>query len=127
MELAYADLEGQRAKVQELKDYMKAQLQQAIPDVVFNGDTTPEKSLFTVLNAGLPASPNGEMLLFNLDIEGIAVSGGSACSSGSDIGSHVLNELLGDDSERINIRFSFSKHNTGEEIDYTVEQLKALL
>lgn len=126
-EIAYDELESQKQTVQELKDYMKTQLQEAIPDAVFNGDTSADNSLFTVLNVGLPSSPNGEMLLFNLDIEGISASGGSACSSGSDIGSHVLNELLGDDNDRINVRFSFSKYNTKEEIDYTVDKLKSLL
>ena len=126
-ELAYEDLEGQKQTVQELKAYMKKQFQAELPDVVFNGDTSPENSLYTVLNVGLPSSPNGEMLLFNLDIEGVSVSGGSACSSGSDIGSHVLNEILGDDNDRINVRFSFSKHNTKEEIDYAIGKVKELL
>ncbi len=126
-EVAYDELESQKQTVQELKDYMKGRLREAIPDVVFNGDTSPENSLFTVLNVGLPSSPNGEMLLFNLDIEGISASGGSACSSGSDIGSHVLSELLGNENDRINVRFSFSKYNTKEEVDYAVSKLKELL
>ncbi len=127
MEISYEELESQKAQVQELKDYMQNRLQESIPDVAFNGDVSPENSLYTVLNVGLPSSPNAEMLLFNLDIEGVSASGGSACSSGSDIGSHVLNEILGEENDRINVRFSFSKYNTKEEIDFTVDKLKSLL
>jgi cysteine desulfurase len=65
------------------------------------------------------------MLLFNLDIAGIACSGGSACSSGTDTGSHVLKALYGN-SERPSVRFSFSKYTTRQEIDYAVEKLKDL-
>jgi cysteine desulfurase len=63
------------------------------------------------------------MLLFNLDINGISASGGSACSSGSNIGSHVLTAINAD-PERPAVRFSFSKLNTKEEVDYTIEKLK---
>ena len=70
----------------------------------------------------MPESPNNEMLLFNLDINGISVSGGSACASGSNIGSHVLAEL-DYDPNRAAIRFSFGKDNTEQEVDYVVEKL----
>jgi cysteine desulfurase len=127
MEIAYNEMDEQAQQVQALKTYMKERLQEAFPDVVFNGDTNPENSLYTVLNVGLPPSPNAEMLLFNLDIEQVSASGGSACSSGSDIGSHVLHELLPSDNDRVNVRFSFSKLNTKEEIDYAVDCIKATL
>lgn len=127
MELAYDDIDEQQNRIGGFKQYMKEQFQKAIPDIRFNGDTSKEKSLFTVLNVGLPPSENGEMLLFNLDIDGVSASGGSACSSGSDVGSHVLNELLPSDDNRINVRFSFSKYNTQEEIDYTIDKVKNLL
>lgn len=108
-----------------LKEYMKSQLLEHIPGVRFNGDTE-KASLYTVLNVSFPPSPVSEMLLFKLDIAGISVSGGSACSSGSDVGSHVL-AALPIEPGRANVRFSFGKQNTKEEIDYTINQLKAML
>jgi cysteine desulfurase len=92
-----------------------------IPGITFNGDAEGE-SLYTVLNVSFPSNDINEMLLYRLDIDGIAASGGSACSSGSDKGSHVLNEL-GIEPSRANVRFSFGKYNTREEIDYTVNVL----
>jgi cysteine desulfurase len=85
-----------------------------------------EKSLYTVLNVSLPKTDIGEMLLFNLDINGVAASGGSACSSGSDIGSHVL-RALGTDMERPAVRFSFCKNTQLQDIDYAVDVLKNIL
>ena len=82
-----------------------------------------EKSLYTVLNVSFPATKKNSMLLFSLDINGVAVSGGSACTSGSNIGSHVIAEL-GNQEDRIPIRFSFSRTTTKEELDYTIEQIK---
>jgi cysteine desulfurase len=99
-------------------------LKASIPDVHFNGDAEGN-SLYTVLNVCFPDTPISEMLLFNLDIMGISASGGSACSSGSNVGSHVLAELVRD-MKRPAIRFSFSKYNTKEEIDHTVDQLAQL-
>ena len=90
-----------------------------IPGVEFNGDIGP-KSLYTVLNVSLPQTEMAEMLLFNLDIAGIAASGGSACTSGSEQGSHVL-KGINVDSSRPAVRFSFSSYNKKEEIDYAVE------
>jgi cysteine desulfurase len=78
--------------------------------------------LYTVLNCRFPNHPDAEMLLFNLDILGIAASGGSACSSGSNQGSHVLRGI-GIDMERPSVRFSFSKYNTKEEIDFVLKNL----
>ncbi|MBO9638996.1 MAG: aminotransferase class V-fold PLP-dependent enzyme, partial [Siphonobacter aquaeclarae] len=102
-------------------------LKEAIPDVRFNGDSeNVEGSLYTVLNVSFPPSADSEMLLFNLDIEGVSASGGSACSSGSDVGSHVLTALKADPS-RPSARFSFSKYNTVEEIDEVVAKLTTIV
>ncbi|MBC7570589.1 MAG: cysteine desulfurase, partial [Spirosoma sp.] len=84
------------------------------------------ESLYTVLNVSLPASDLNDMLLFNLDIAKISASGGSACSSGSSVGSHVLAALPGIDPDRGYVRFSFGKYNTPAEIDYAVDTLVGL-
>jgi cysteine desulfurase len=125
LELAYQHMDEHRQHIQALKLYMMEQLAQHIPGVIFNGETAPDKSLYTVLNVSFPAMDMADMLLFNLDIAGISASGGSACSSGSNIGSHVLS-AIGADPDRPCIRFSFSKFNTKEEIDCTVSKLKEL-
>ena len=124
MEVAYRDLEAHQSHVQGLKTYMIEQLEANIPGVTFNGDPKGD-SLYTVLNVQFPNSEMDEMLLYNFDIEGIAVSGGSACSSGSNVGSHVLRNI-GCDMTKPSIRFSFSKYNTKEEIDYTISVIKDL-
>ena len=124
MEIAYNKLDEHKEYILELKNYMAKKLMTSIPDIKFNGDTMG-KSLYTVLNVSFPPSENSEMLLFNLDIAGIACSGGSACSSGTDTGSHVLKALYGN-SDRPSVRFSFSKYNTKQEVDFAVEKLKEL-
>lgn len=124
MEIANAEIEEHYTHVQGLKTYMINQLRATISDVRFNGDAEGN-SLYTVLNVCFPDSAISEMLLFNLDIMGISASGGSACSSGSNKGSHVLAELMRD-SKRPSIRFSFSKYNSKEEIDFTISKLKSL-
>lgn len=124
MEVAYRDLEAHQNHVQGLKTYMMEQLEVTIPGVTYNGDPKGD-SLYTVLNVQFPNSEMDEMLLYNFDIEGIAVSGGSACSSGSNVGSHVLRNI-GVDMTKPSIRFSFSKYNTKEEIDYTINVIKEL-
>ncbi len=105
--------------------YMMEKLKQAFPDVVFHGDPLG-RSLYTVLNVGFSKTEKSEMLLFNLDIHNICVSGGSACSSGADAGSHVIRSIY-NDPEKVAVRFSFSKHNTQEEIDHVVEKLRELV
>lgn len=125
LEMAYADMESHQNYIQDLKSYMKAQLEQNVPGVSFNGETDPSKSLYTVLNVSFPEMEMADMLLFNLDIAGISASGGSACSSGTDIGSHVLT-AIGANPDRPSVRFSFSKYNTKDEVDYTVAKLKDL-
>jgi len=124
LEIAERDLTAHQNHIQGLKTYMIQQLEKHIPGVVFNGDAKGN-SLYTVLNVCLPPTENAEMLVFNLDINGIAASAGSACSSGSNVGSHVLRSI-GTDMSRPSVRFSFSKYNTKEEIDYTVTKLKEL-
>ncbi len=122
LEIAHRDMKAHHDHIQGLKDYMIDQLKKEIPGVKFNGACN-ENCLYTVLNVQFPPTENAEMLLFNLDINGIAASGGSACSSGSNQGSHVLRGI-GSDMERPSIRFSFSKYNTKEEIDFVLEKLK---
>jgi len=123
VELAYTDLEAHQAHVWGLKKYMISRLQTLFPDVLFHGETSYEKALYTVLNICLPATPKSGLLLFTLDLKGIAVSGGSACTSGAAKGSHVL-EGIGADMSRPNARFSFSRFTTKEEIDYALQQLE---
>ncbi len=125
LEIAYSNMEEHHAYIQELKSYMIDELTKAIPDIRFNGCIDPKQSLYTVLNVSLPCTEMADVLLFNLDIMGISASGGSACSSGSDIGSHVLTGIKAD-SERPSVRFSFSKWNTKAEIDYVVGKLKEI-
>ncbi|MBC7399211.1 MAG: cysteine desulfurase [Mucilaginibacter sp.] len=125
LEMAYADMEQHRQHIQGLKSYMKDQLIEAIPGVKFNGETDEDKSLYTVLNVSFPETDMADMLLFNLDIAGISASGGSACSSGTDIGSHVLTGIRAS-STRPSVRFSFSKYNTKDEIDFVVNKVRDL-
>jgi cysteine desulfurase len=124
MEVAQRDMQDHETKIRGLKNYMIKNLEKSIPGISFNGDISDD-SLYTVLNVCFPENEIGEMLLFNLDINGIAASGGSACSSGTDVGSHVLRSLKADPT-RANVRFSFSKYNTKEEIDYTVTKLQEM-
>lgn len=123
--LANEHIEQHQTHVQGLKSYMIDRLQAIFPDVAFHGDITPEGSLYTVLNVCLPKTEKSGMLLFTLDLKGIACSGGSACSSGSVKGSHVL-EGINADSSRPNARFSFSRYTTKAEIDYALEQLQII-
>lgn len=125
LELATKNYEDDSYYIRNLNLYMKDALKKNIPDVFFNGDPVG-KSLYTVLNASFPKSERTEMLLFNLDINNICVSGGSACTSGVDTGSHVI-RAINNNPNLATIRFSFSKHNTKEEIDIVVEKLKELL
>ena len=126
MDLAYEDLESHQNHVQGLKSYMIDQLKAYFgDDVDFHGETDPDRSLYTVLNVCFPTTDKAGMLLFTLDLKGVAVSGGSACTSGATKGSHVL-EGIGADMTRPNARFSFSRYTTKEEIDYALEQVKSV-
>ena len=124
MEIAYQNMDADQEHIRGIKNYMINKLREEIQDVDFNGDIS-ENSLYTVLNVRFPATPDSEMFLMKLDIMGICASGGSACSSGSNVGSHVLAGIkcAGD---RPSIRFSFSKHNTKEEVDTVVGVLKGM-
>jgi cysteine desulfurase len=125
LEMAYEDMNAHHSHIQNLKTYMQEQLIQHVPGIQFNGETEPEKSLYTVLNVSFPEMEMAEMLLFSLDIAGISASGGSACSSGTNIGSHVLNGISANPN-RPAVRFSFSKFNTKEEVDFVIEKVKEL-
>lgn len=122
MEVAYANMKAEAEHIQEIKNYMIHQLEKNIPGVEFNGDAKGN-SLYTVLSVLFPPTEDAEMLLMRLDIDGIACSAGSACTSGSLKGSHVIETLGIDTSTRPVIRFSFSKYNTKEEVDYCVNKL----
>lgn len=124
---AYENLEAERSQVQGLKDYFIDRLKEAIPGVAFNGlSADATRSTYTLVNVRLPLSEaQGQLLLFHLDLKGIACSKGSACQSGSNSGSHVLNEILGEEGRKQpSLRFSFSHANTRDELDYTVAVLK---
>lgn len=127
LELAYEDMTGHQAHVEQVKKQFIEKLLAEIPGVEFNGlSANLDKSLYTVLNVSLPPSEaNRGMLLFNLDLEGISASGGSACSSGATVGSHVL-RALNHNPERDSVRFSFSRFNTLEDVDYAIGKLKEL-
>ncbi|MCE9537958.1 MAG: cysteine desulfurase [Bacteroidetes bacterium] len=124
LEIALGNMEDHQKQITGIKNYMVEKLKAEIPVIEFNG-SCQDNCLYTILNVRFPHTENAEMLLFNLDIAGIAASGGSACTSGSDIGSHVLRGI-GCDVTRPSVRFSFSKYNTKEEVDYTVSKLKEL-
>jgi len=126
LEIAVRDRAAHQAHVQELKNRFVERLRAEIDDVQFNGcSAVAGESLYTVLSVSLPPSAITEMLLFNLDINKVAASGGSACTSGAQAGSHVLEALVGD-SDRATVRFSMSKMNTAAEVDYAVEVLAKL-
>lgn len=128
--ISYEELEEEQEYVLSLKNYFIKRLKEEIPGVKFNGKCEdPEKSTYTLINICLPVSQEKAlMLLFQLDLKGIACSKGSACQSGSDQGSHVLNAFLSEeDLKKPSLRFSFSRFNTIKEIDYTVGVLKEFI
>jgi cysteine desulfurase len=104
---------------------MVEQLHKHIPPIVFNGDVAGS-SLYTVLSVSIPRSEKSEMILYNLDINNICASGGSACTSGANQGSHVM-QAINNDPNLDTIRFSFSKHNTYKEIDTVIKALKEMI
>ncbi len=123
--LAHENHEADKIYIQGLKKYMYDALNTHIPSVHFNGDPFGE-SLYTLLSVNFPKNQKTEMLLFNLDIQNICASGGSACSSGAQQGSHVI-AALNKGSDIVTVRFSFSKYNTTQEIDTVVQALTSLL
>jgi len=127
---AYDNLNKETGYVKELKQYFIDGIKKAIPGVKFNGGSySLVKSTYTLVNICLPiALEKSAMLLFQLDLKGIACSKGSACQSGSSQNSHVLTEILNDDDlQKPSIRFSFSIYNTKEEIDYVIGVLKEFI
>lgn len=125
LEIATQNMEAESRHIREVRDYMKEQLVKNIPSVTFNGDISG-KCLYTVLSVGFPQTEKSEMLLFNLDINNICASGGSACTSGVEAGSHVI-KALHHHPDQTTVRFSFSKYNTKEEVDIVVNKLKDLV
>ncbi|MBT8264114.1 MAG: aminotransferase class V-fold PLP-dependent enzyme, partial [Muriicola sp.] len=125
--LAYEHLEEEATYVKDLKKYFIEKIQEVFPEAAFNGYSGDlDKSTYTLISVRLPLSQQKSlMLLFHLDIKGIACSKGSACQSGSNGGSHVLKEILSEEELiKPSLRFSFSIYNTKEEIDFVVEVLK---
>jgi cysteine desulfurase len=120
-------MQEEAAYIQKLKNYFISELNKNFSGIEFNGLSESEtKSSYTILNVRFPK--DYAMLLFNLDLKGIAVSGGSACQSGSNMGSHVLHEILREkEATKTSVRFSFSKFNTIEEIDDVIQTLKKLI
>src|SRR5262249_4985425 len=123
LELALQSYEKDSQHIGGLRSYMRSLLQKNLPNVRFNG---PEQGLYTVLSVCFPRSSRTESLLMELDQAGICVSGGSACTSGEAGGSHVIKALANRD-DCTTVRFSFSKYNTKEEIEYAVNFLKSVL
>lgn len=94
LEICYREMEAHEAYIRILKSLMISRLKEVLPGISFHGDSENlDRSLYTVCNVSLPESEENEMLLFNLDLQGISASGGSACSSGASTGSHVLGTL----------------------------------
>lgn len=125
LELAMKGFETESQYIQSLKTYMMEQLRQHVKGVQFNGDQEG-RCLYTVLSVAFPKTEKSEMILFNLDMNHICVSGGSACSSGADVGSHVI-RALNNNPNLVTVRFSFSKHNTKEEVDAVIAKLIDLI
>jgi len=127
LKISCTNMQEESACIQQLKNYFIEELKQNIKGIKFNGASASEtESSYTILNVRFPK--DYAMLLFNLDLKGIAVSGGSACQSGSNMGSHVLHAILPEkEAEKTSVRFSFSKFNTMEEIDYVIQTLLKLI
>ena len=125
LELASENMHKESSYIKEVRDYMRERLEQSIKGVAFNGDLDG-KCLYTVLSVAFPKTEKSELLLFNLDINDICASGGSACTSGAENGSHVIRAITHNPNQ-VTVRFSFSKYNTKEEVDQVVDKLKELI
>lgn len=125
LEKANERMEEDSAYIGTLKYYMYDELKRHIPGIAFNGDVLG-RSLYTVLSVSFPKTEKSEMILFNLDINNICASGGSACTSGADQGSHVI-RAINNNPNQVTVRFSFSRHNTKQEVDMVVNKLKELI
>jgi len=127
LEICYREMAEHEAHIAKMKKHMIEKLKAAVSGVSFHGDSDNlKRSLYTVLNVSFPESEENEMMLFNLDLQGISASGGSACSSGATTGSHVLGAIY-PNSKRGAVRFSFSKYNTIEEIDFVVDKVAEIV
>jgi len=126
LEIANTGIQDKIEAVQSIKTYFIEQLEDKIKGTCFNGDISPEGGLYTVLNVSLPPSEKSSTLLFQLDINGVFVSGGSACNSGAVGSSHVLSGINHPNNRSV-VRFSFSKFTTTEEVNYAIDVLKELL
>ena len=125
LEIANEGMQQESAHIKEVRDYMMQRLTEKIPGVYFNGDPKG-RSLYTVLSVAFPKTEKSEMLLFNLDINNICASGGSACTSGAENGSHVI-RAISHNPNQVTVRFSFSKFNTKEEVDIVAEKLQDMI
>jgi cysteine desulfurase len=123
LEMAYENFEADKKHIADLKFYLRAKLQSEFEGIIFNGNSATENSMYTVLSVGFPKTQQTEMLLYTLDMEGICVSGGSACSSGAEAGSHVIQGIYKGMANQSTIRFSFSKYNTKDELDKVIHVL----
>jgi cysteine desulfurase len=121
LDLACEHLEEYRAHIEDLRAYFIQRLEEEYEDIQFNGDYDGQY-LYTILSVSFPPSPTSDLMLLQLDIEGVSASGGSACSSGAEAGSHVL-QAIGAAEGRKSIRFSFSHYNTRQEVDLVIEKL----
>ncbi len=127
LELAKDRLEDDHDHILKLRKKLKDGLTALNPDITFNGAQDAQSLLPTVLNVQFPPHPKSDMFLMYMDLKGISVSGGSACSSGANQGSHVINEILGDQEKGMAVRFSFSRYNTVEEVDRVLDAIKEIL
>ena len=130
LKISLNNLPKEKQYVSEIKSYFISKISNEIENIKFNGNSDDlSKSTYTLVNVLLPVDKKtGGLFMFKLDMKGIACSKGSACQSGSDKGSHVLNEIQNkEDNCKISLRFSFSIYNTKDEIDYTVKEIKNLL
>jgi cysteine desulfurase len=125
LEMATADMADRRGHIDGLRQYMKSKLDIGLADVSYNG-FTDDRGHYKILNVSLPLNNKTDLIVWNLDNAGIAASAGSACTSGSEVGSHVLAGINAP-QDRKAVRFSFSKHNTNEEVDFVVEELKKMV
>ena len=125
LELASHNYELDRNHIYGIKKYMHDSLIENIKGVDFNGDVWGQ-SLYTVLSVSFPKTEKSEMLLFNLDINNICASGGSACASGAEAGSHVI-RAINNNPNQLTVRFSFCKHNSKDEVDLVIQKLKEIL
>ncbi len=125
LEIATENQDEHRKHIKGVRDYMKETLLKNFPGIHFNGDLNGN-CLYTVLSVAFPKTEKSEMLLFNLDIHNICASGGSACTSGAQNGSHVI-QAINLNPDQLTVRFSFSKYNTKEEVDVVAKTLKEII